>query len=151
MSMSNLPIHDTPILGMVSRPPVTVPIQYGVKSFWVEYPDGLLDLSRTTPLSGSPSTSPSISKGQLDIKVDGNRTIRVDASKTALVVIDMQNFFLHPDLRSHPTGLACVDPIMNVVPGLRAKGAKIVWVYVSIFSYLSPTPPSIHTSIGSRL
>ena len=41
------------------------------------------------------------------------------------------SFFLHPDLRDHPTGLSCVIPLMNVVPALRSKGAKIVWVYVS--------------------
>ncbi|KAK7468870.1 hypothetical protein VKT23_003369 [Stygiomarasmius scandens] len=143
--MSNSPIHDTPILGMASRPPVQAPIQYGsIASFWVEYPDGLVDLTRSTPLAASATgTSPAIAAGQLDIKVDGQRTIRVDASKTAIVIIDMQNFFLHPDLRSHPTGLACVDPILNVVPPLREKGAKIVWVNWGLTdTELTTLPPS---------
>jgi len=54
--------------------------------------------------------------------------VRVVRDQTALVVIDMQNFFLHPDLRTHTTGLACVDPLMRAVPALRNIGAKILWV-----------------------
>ena len=47
------------------------------------------------------------------------------------------SFFLHPDLRDHPTGLSCVIPLMNVVPALRSKGVKIVWVYVSLRKHLA--------------
>lgn len=52
------------------------------------------------------------------------------------VLIDAADgsFFLHPDLRAHPTGLACVDPLMKVVPALRAQGAKVLWVCVSLAS-----------------
>lgn len=50
----------------------------------------------------------------------------------------VHSFFLHPDLRDHPTGLDCVIPIMNLVPPLRAHGVKILWVYVSTL-ILPPT------------
>jgi len=68
---------------------------------------------------GSAKPPPLVEGKQVEIPVDGGHTIRVDAMKSALVVIDMQNFFLHPDLRSHPKGLACPDPLLNVVPLLR--------------------------------
>jgi len=45
-----------------------------------------------------------------------------------MVIIDMQNFFLHPDLRAHPLGLKCVEPLMKTVPALRSIGSKILWV-----------------------
>lgn len=41
------------------------------------------------------------------------------------------SFFLHPELRDHPTGLKCVDPLLKVVPALRERGVKILWVCVS--------------------
>lgn len=85
-----LPIHDTPILGMKTRPRVEEAIEYGgPTSWWVEYPDGLVDLSRSAHLS-SEGKSPGKKDGQLDISVDGERTIRIAPAKSALVVIDMQ-------------------------------------------------------------
>ena len=90
-----LPIYDTPILGMKTRPRVEVATEYGNRaSWWVEYPDGVVDLSRSVHLSevgqGKVDKAGEKKKGQLDIPVDGERTIRIDASKSALVVVDMQ-------------------------------------------------------------
>lgn len=89
-----LPLHDTPILGMTTRPPVEQPIEYGnAASFWVEYPSGLVDLTRAahlTPGRDADAPEPPLKSGQLEVPVDGGRTIRIDAKKSALVVIDMQ-------------------------------------------------------------
>lgn len=51
------------------------------------------------------------------------------------------SFFLHPDLRNHPTGLACVEPLVHAVNALRSLGVKIIWVYVHSFNseFLSPS------------
>ncbi|EIN13782.1 Isochorismatase hydrolase [Punctularia strigosozonata HHB-11173 SS5] len=62
----------------------------------------------------------------MDIPVDNERTIRLTDSSTALVVVDMQNFFLHKALFDHPTGLACVDPLLPVVPAVRKRGVRII-------------------------
>ena len=59
-------------------------------SFWVEYPSGLIDLTRSYPLVSGASQAPAKSDGQLEIKVEGNRTIRIDANQTAIVIVDMQ-------------------------------------------------------------
>ncbi|KAL5534399.1 hypothetical protein ACEPAG_861 [Sanghuangporus baumii] len=154
-----LPVYDTPILGMKTRPRVEEATEYGsAASWWVEYPDGLVDLSRSVHLQDAnadahlPSnikvseakTSPERKEGQVDIDVDGERSIRIDPKKSALVVVDMQNFFLHPDLRDHPKGLKCVDPLLAMIPSLRKAGVKIVWVNWGLTEHeLQTIPPSL--------
>lgn len=92
----SLPAHDTPILGMVVRPRVPLPVEYGNETdYWVEYPTGLVDVSRSGHLSAEATSDaayqpPPLKASQLDIQVDGDRVLRVDREKTALVVIDMQ-------------------------------------------------------------
>ncbi|KIJ68483.1 hypothetical protein HYDPIDRAFT_82344 [Hydnomerulius pinastri MD-312] len=78
---------------MTSRPKVSQTIEYGnAASFWVEYPSGLIDLSRTEHLSSEgQSVPPQLRSTQLDIPVDGDRVIRVNKATTAAVIIDMQN------------------------------------------------------------
>lgn len=87
---------------MAFRTPVDSAIEYGnAVSFWVEYPSGLVDLSRSRHISDtSPSSQgdngdspPQLdSVSQLDIPVDGARTIRIDKARTAMVIIDMQKY-----------------------------------------------------------
>jgi len=124
-------------IGMVARPRVQVPTEYGSdatpQGFWTEWPSGLVDVSRTShipPVSSQDAQfePPPLTSALLDIPVDGDRTLRVKRESTTVVIIDMQNFFLHPDLRDHPTGLKCVDPLLKVVPALRDVGIKILWV-----------------------
>ncbi|KAF9015134.1 Isochorismatase hydrolase [Cyathus striatus] len=144
------PLHDTPILGMTTRPKVPVPVEYGNDaSFWVEYPSGLVDLSRAQHLpkdaeSAKGATPPPLLSTQVEIDVNGGRSIRVAKDATALVVIDMQNFFLHPDLRDHSKGLKCVDPLLKVVPALRSAGVKILWVNWGLTEHeLTTIPPAL--------
>lgn len=83
-----------PILGMETRPPPDKALEYGnAASYWVEYPSGLIDVSRSKHIdsrTGSNDTPPPIGPDQLDIPVNAGRTIRVKKNATALVVIDMQ-------------------------------------------------------------
>ncbi|CAN8101112.1 unnamed protein product [Discula destructiva] len=55
-------------------------------------------------------------------------SILLSPAHTALVIVDMQNFFLHPSCRAHPTGLAAVDPLLATIAYCRAKGVQIVWL-----------------------
>ncbi|KAH7925186.1 Isochorismatase hydrolase [Leucogyrophana mollusca] len=129
---------------MATRPKVEQTVEYGnPASFWVEYPSGLVDLSRSQH-SNDEAAPPPLRSTQLDIPVDGERVIRVDKASTAAVIVDMQNFFLHPDLRDHPTGLKCVDPLLKLVPALRAQGVKILWVNWGLTDHeLKTIPPSL--------
>ncbi|OBZ79485.1 hypothetical protein A0H81_01071 [Grifola frondosa] len=92
------PLHDTPILGMLTRPHVPVATEYGnAASFWVEYPNGLVDLTRTAHLPQSsleygdqnakdvpiPPLQPTT---QFDVPVDGDRVVRIAKGKSAIVI-----------------------------------------------------------------
>jgi hypothetical protein len=84
-STSGTEAADSPL----KRPRVGDAAEYGGTDFWVEYPSGLVDLSRVThldPLGQEPDKKSNL----WDVSCDGERTIRVDPKSTALVVIDMQ-------------------------------------------------------------
>lgn len=52
--------------------------------------------------------------------------ISVSPGLSALVIVDMQNFFLHSSCRDHPTGLAAVEPTLKVIEKCREKGIQVV-------------------------
>jgi ureidoacrylate peracid hydrolase len=53
----------------------------------------------------------------------------LDASKTALVVIDMQNTFCEPNSPAEvPQSREIVDPINKFAKSFREKGGQVVWV-----------------------
>ena len=60
--------------------------------------------------------------------------ISFDADAAALIVIDMQNDFLHPEgwfpaAGIDPTPLTCViDPIREVAGAMRAVGIRVIWL-----------------------
>ncbi|KAI1372412.1 Isochorismatase hydrolase [Hypoxylon crocopeplum] len=55
-------------------------------------------------------------------------SITVAPALSALVVVDMQNFFIHPRCNEHPTGLAAVDRTLEVIKRCRETGIKIIWL-----------------------
>ncbi|KAF2164669.1 hypothetical protein M409DRAFT_67783 [Zasmidium cellare ATCC 36951] len=58
------------------------------------------------------------------------KPITVDPAKTALIVIDMQNYFLSPAFgRKRGAGHAASDQLVeNAIPGCRKAGIRVVWV-----------------------
>ena len=91
---------------MVKRPRIPVATEYGnAAAWWVEYPTGLIDVTRTTHLPRGPLPAgdvaqdqatrevpipPLVKETQLDIPVDGERTVRIATKHSAIVIIDMQ-------------------------------------------------------------
>ncbi|KAH9178689.1 Isochorismatase hydrolase [Lactarius sanguifluus] len=132
---------------MTTRPPVETPTEYGnASSFWVEYPSGLVDLSRTAHLpTDGPGTTvtdpPPLSPGQLDIAVDGQgqrRSVRINCGHIRLC------HHRHAKIRDHPTGLACVGPLARTVTSLRAHGVKILWTNWGLTdAELATLPPAL--------
>lgn len=55
----------------------------------------------------------------------GGTSVRVDPAKTALVVVDMQNYFLDGRLRDHAAGLAAVAATLDVVARCRKVGIQV--------------------------
>ncbi|KAJ5601490.1 hypothetical protein N7510_011024 [Penicillium lagena] len=94
------------------------PIGNNPMNQWIYDPStGIIDLTRNGPaetaLTLQTTTYP----------------IRIDPAKTAMVIIDMQNFFLHPALRAPSgPGLDAVEVLLNKIPAAREKGIRILWV-----------------------
>ncbi|GJJ12793.1 hypothetical protein Clacol_007038 [Clathrus columnatus] len=69
------------------------------RSFWTEYPSGLIDLTRNHPPTSVVTTGsePSKEGNELEFEVDGDRRVRVDPKQSAIVIVDMQkNWGLTP-------------------------------------------------------
>jgi len=107
----------------------------------------LVDISGASSKSSDEHGSPSL--GQLDIAVDDDRTVRMDSHKTALVVVDMQNFFLDPRIRKNPQGLKCVEPLLKVIPAVRTAGCQIIWLNWGLTTAeIETMPPALVRSFG---
>jgi nicotinamidase-related amidase len=54
---------------------------------------------------------------------------RIDAARSALVVIDMQNYFMHPAFQSAcPAARDIVPAIDRAARAVRAIGGRVVWI-----------------------
>ncbi|KAK5133731.1 hypothetical protein LTR08_007485 [Meristemomyces frigidus] len=104
----------------------------------------LYDLTRADRL---PVTSPKL------IPMLGSRKeALIEPSRTALVIIDMQNFFLHPLLAPHATnGRKAVQPTLDMIRAFRAAGMKVLWVNWGIDAFdLVTLPPSFLEGFSSN-
>lgn len=79
------------------------------------------DLTRSS-LSPSPTLKISTTYGS------PSTSLLLSPAKTALVIVDMQNFFLHPSCRSHPAGLAAVPPLIDTIRRCREVGVQVIWL-----------------------
>jgi len=52
-------------------------------------------------------------------------SITIDPAQSALVVVDMQNYFLDARCRSYPAGLATVEPLLKVIEKCREVGVQV--------------------------
>ena len=92
------------------RPKVARPTEYGnAAAFWVEYPSGLVDLTRSAHLPAAAkaqsvpeepdqllvhednvASPPLNAEKQWELAVEGDRALRLSKAHTAIVIIDMQ-------------------------------------------------------------
>ena len=63
-------------------------------SFWVEYPSGLVDLTRSQhlPADDSEVVEPPLTKEHFDIPVDDGQLVRINPATTAFIITDMQKY-----------------------------------------------------------
>ncbi len=71
----------------------------------------------------------------LPVEVDAQpQRLRIDLARSALLVIDLQNDFCHPDGWLASIGVdvtparAPIEPLRRLLPALRAAGVPVVWV-----------------------
>lgn len=68
----------------------------------------------------------------------------IDPAKTVLVVIDMQNYFIHPECRDHAGGIAAVKPTLSVIERCREEGIPVAWLNWGINEHdLKVMPPAV--------
>ncbi|USW52764.1 Putative isochorismatase [Septoria linicola] len=77
--------------------------------------------------------------------------IAIDPAKSALIIVDMQNYFLSPALgRSKGAGHAAVDQlIQHAIPAARKAGIRVVWVNWGLTEQeVKEMPPAIKRAFG---
>lgn len=93
-------------------------------NFWLHHPTHGYDLTHPTA-PDAPLIHP-----RIPLQTTTSR-VTIDPAKTALVIIDMQNFFLSPQLGRSTTseGLkACEKLLKHAIPAARKAGIRIVWL-----------------------
>jgi hypothetical protein len=110
--MTSTPAHQNGATSVKHRPRISTAVEYGsAASFWVEYPTGLVDLTRTVHLPKAEKAEsvpeepdkdlvhtdtaripPLIADKQWELEVEGDRSLRVSKANSAFVIIDMQKY-----------------------------------------------------------
>lgn len=107
--MTSTPVYHSAVNAKSKRPHVFTATEYGnAASFWVEYPSGLIDLTRTTHLPSAQRAHdqpveehdlvhedvvhppPLLAETQFEVNVECDRVLRLNKAHTAIVIIDMQ-------------------------------------------------------------
>jgi len=105
-------------------------------NYWVKTATGLWDLTRS---AREPTTTPKT------IPCTGSKkSILIEPSRSALVIIDMQNYFLHPGPSPAATaGRGVVPATVNMINGFRTAGMKVLWTNWGLDNYdLLTIPPA---------
>lgn len=98
----------------------TAPIPFGGEEQWLFFPDdGKFDLSRG-------------SERRMTVECDKERHnhtgFTFDPDSAVLIVVDMQNYFVHPQYRDHAAGIKAVEPTLRVIERCRREGIQIAWL-----------------------
>ncbi|NET45809.1 cysteine hydrolase family protein [Okeania sp. SIO2B3] len=78
-------------------------------------------------------TRPPLPAKPIVIKTE-NKSIKLDLAKTAILIIDMQNDFCHPDGWLAHIGVdvtparSPIQPLINFLPQLRSQNVPIIWL-----------------------
>jgi nicotinamidase-related amidase len=123
-------------------------MSYSIANSWYKT-DGVFDLTRSDRVA---VTSPK----KITNMAGSRKSAIIEPSRSGLVIIDMQNFFLHPELSPHATaGRAIVPTTVAMVKGFRKAGIKILWTNWGLDNYdLLTMPPAFlsgFTTNGSDL
>jgi hypothetical protein len=122
--------------GNLTLPSTPTKILGNVYNHWVPLGNKTYDLTRSLYL---PTTQ------TLTVPMTGSRKKAIiEPSRSALIIIDMQNFFLHQELSPKATGgRKAVEPTLAMIDGFRSKGMKILWVNWGLEGHdLLTMPPS---------
>ncbi|KAF2636382.1 isochorismatase hydrolase [Massarina eburnea CBS 473.64] len=137
--------HDSTTIGHILCTAYTDPIPFGGgDDQWLYLPNSKqFDLSRGA-------------EQRLVVECDEARHnhcgFMIDPGSSVLIIVDMQNYFVHPIYRNHAAGLAAVDPTLKVIERCRKEGIQIAWLNWGITDHdLQVMPPAIHRGFSKSL
>ncbi|KAI0813341.1 Isochorismatase-like protein [Xylaria sp. FL0064] len=112
----------------------------GGKNFWLYSPDSGYDLTHPP----TPSSTPIFPRIPLSTT---SGAVAIDPSKSALVVVDLQNYFLSPALGrpSESVGLGVTGRLLkHAIPACRKAGIPVVWLCWGLTTEdIDDMPPTI--------
>jgi nicotinamidase-related amidase len=114
------------------------------KNFWLFSSETGFDLSHPPTASSRPVAL------NVTFKTTTN-PITIDPDKSALVIIDMQNFFLSPAFgRAKGAGHAALDQLVQyAVPAARRAGIRIIWLNWGLTDQeIEDMPPAVTRAFG---
>jgi nicotinamidase-related amidase len=97
-------------------------------NYWTLLSNGTVDLTRGAT---APVTSPKL------VETFGSRTSAlIEPSRSILCIIDMQNYFLHPQLAPGSfDGRAAIPTVMTLAQAFRRTGIPVAWVNWGLTDY----------------
>lgn len=114
-------------------------------NFWLHSTRTGFDLTRSAKDQSDELTSPRV-------RIETTTTpITLSSAKTALVIIDMQNFFLSPGFgRSRGAGHAAAEKLLEyTIPAARKAGIQIIWLNWGLSEEnLRTMPPAVKRAFG---
>jgi len=114
-------------------------------NFWSHSTKNGFDLTHPSTHS-SPTTGPTHT---IQTRADA---ITIDPSKSALVIIDMQNFFLSEAFgrgQKGPGHIACEQLVKYAIPAARKAGIRVVWVNWGLTEEeAKEMPPAVKRAFG---
>ncbi|KAK5171560.1 hypothetical protein LTR04_001816, partial [Oleoguttula sp. CCFEE 6159] len=128
----------------ISQHPWSDPVPFGGDDQWFYIPETKrFDLSRG-----------SVRKLVVDADdgIRNHRGVMLDPDLTVLVIIDMQNYFIHPTFRHHPGGIAAVEPTLKFIQKCREQGIQVAWLNWGITEHdLKIMPPAVQRGFNRSL
>ena len=115
-----------------------------LKNFWLYNSGTGFDLTHP-PSPDAPPVSPRVT---IETKTS---PIAIDPAKSALVVVDMQNFFLSAALgRAKGAGHAATDQLLeHAIPACRRAGIRVVWLNWGLSEQeIDEMPPAVVRAFG---
>lgn len=79
------------------------------------------------------------------------KPITVDPARSAIIIVDMQNFFVHPTIQSHEPGLAASKQLFDyVLPAARKTHMQVIWLNWGLTQDdIDQAPPSMKAAFSS--
>ncbi|KAF1911553.1 phosphatidylethanolamine-binding protein [Ampelomyces quisqualis] len=76
----------------------------------------------------------------------------IDPGTSVMIIVDMQNYFVHPMYRDHAEGIATIEPTLKVIERCRREGIQIAWLGWGITDHdLKRMAPAVQRGFSKTL